>query len=571
MGEIPPAVWLLAAAALVAVLPRRAQPVALLGAPLLVLAQLATVEPGATASVAFFGYDAEVLRLDALSRAFGVVFALAAILAGIYGLAVTGTVERMAALVYVGGALGVVFAGDWLTLFLFWELKAVASAGVIWAGRAPGSAPSGRRYLYAHLVGGTLLLAGIAWRLSATGELGFTALSLGEPGAWPILVGVLLSAAVPPLHAWLPDAYPRASVAGTVFLSAFTTKAAVYTLARGFPGVDLLVWLGVIMALYGTVYAVLANDIRRLLAYSIVSQVGYMVVAVGLGTDAAINGATAHAFAHILYKALLLMGAGAVVYATGRGKLGELGGLARAMPAVVGLYVVGALSIAGVPLFSGFVTKELTLHAAELAKQTVVVDLLKVASVGTFIHTGLKLPYLAWFARPRDRNKAAPPRPAALPASMLVAMGLAAAANIAIGLAPAAFYGLLPHPVEYTPYTTSHVIQSLQLLVPAALVFWLLAPRLAGWSASTLDLDWTYRVLPGRLVAAARAVGGHAPGSGVAPAAARIGQAGSALGGRLAREAGAGQHAAPRLMPTWLWGAVALVAFVGLLTLGLLR
>ncbi|PSO55256.1 MAG: Na(+)/H(+) antiporter subunit D, partial [Actinobacteria bacterium QS_5_72_10] len=441
-----------------------------------------------------------------------------------------------AALVYVGGALGVVFAGDWLTLFLFWELKAVASAGVIWAGRAPGSAPAGRRYLYAHLVGGTLLLAGIAWRLSATGELGFTALSLGEPGAWPILVGVLLSAAVPPLHAWLPDAYPRASVAGTVFLSAFTTKAAVYTLARGFPGVDLLVWLGVIMALYGTVYAVLANDIRRLLAYSIVSQVGYMVVAVGLGTDAAINGATAHAFAHILYKALLLMGAGAVVYATGRGKLGELGGLARAMPAVVGLYVVGALSIAGVPLFSGFVTKELTLHAAELAKQTVVVDLLKVASVGTFIHTGLKLPYLAWFA-----------------------------------LAPAAFYGLLPHPVEYTPYTTSHVIQSLQLLVPAALVFWLLAPRLAGWSASTLDVDWTYRVLPGRLVAAARAVGGHAPGSGVVPALDRIGQAGSALGGRLAREAGAGQHAAPRLMPTWLWGAVALVVFVGLLTLGLLR
>ena len=146
------------------------------------------------------------------------------------------------------------------------------------------------------------------------------------------MIGFILNAAVPPLHAWLPDAYGEATFNGSVFMCAFTTKTAVYALCRGFAGMEILVPLGVIMALYGVVYAVLENDCRRLLAYHIISQVGYMVAGVGLGTAMAINGACAHAFAHILYKGLLFMGCGAVLHMTGESKFTELGGLWKKMP-----------------------------------------------------------------------------------------------------------------------------------------------------------------------------------------------------------------------------------------------
>lgn len=561
MAELPPVLWFVVGAALVVVLPRRLQWVAMLGVPVVALAQVLTLDAGASATVSFFGYEAELLRVDRLSRAFGVVFAVAAALGGLYGLRTMGTGERAATLVYAGSALGVVFAGDLIALFVFWELKVLASTGVVWAGRMPDSARAGLRYLYVHVAGGSLLLGGILTHLSTTGDLSFAAFDLGAPGPWLILAGFVLSAAVPPLHAWLPDAYPQASVAGAVFLSAYTTKAAVYALARGFPGAEVLVWAGVIMALYGVVYAVLENDIRRLLGYHIISQVGYMVAAVGLGTAAAINGATAHAFAHILYKGLLLMGAGAVLHATGRSKLTELGGIARQMPLVVVFYMIGALSISGVPLFSGFVSKELTIHAGELLHREVVVDLLKLASVGTFLHTGLKLPYFTWFGAHRGA------RVGPLPASMLVAMGLAAAINVVIGLAPGLLYGLLPYPVDFEPYTVSHLSSSLQMLAFTGLAFWLLIHKLGGEPTITVDTDWTYRALPQRLRAAGTVAARTAGVDRVRPALstsaqsllARVPVAGASRGG---------QDAHAPVVPTWLLGAVALTAFVGLLALG---
>src|SRR2546426_5471192 len=277
--------------------------------------------------------------------------------------------------------------------------------------------------------------------------------------AWAlILAAFLLTAVVPPLGAWLPDAYPEATVTGAVFMTAFTTKSAVYVLLRGYAGTELLVWLGAAMAVYGVVYAVLENDARRLLAYHIISQVGYMVCGVGLGTALALNGATAHAFSHILYKALLFMGAGAVLQVTGLRKLSDMGGLYKTMPITLGLYMIGAFAISAVPLFSGFVSKSMVVAAAGEAHRTAIFLMLTLASSGTFLHTGLKLPYYMFFGKDSGVRGKEPPR------NMQVAMGLAAAACVLIGVFPDLLYRHLPHPVDYAPYTLHHVTSTLGIL-----------------------------------------------------------------------------------------------------------
>ncbi len=487
------------AALLVRLLPHKLGHVVMVLAPVVAMAQIWQLEAGTSVQLDYLDWQLEVLRVDALSTPFGVVFAIAALIAGIYGMATQLGPERSAALLYAGAAFGVVYAGDLLTFFLFWEIKAIASTFLILARRTERSGRSGMRYLFVHIFGGKLLLAGIIVHVWQTGSLSFTAF---EPGvaAYLIMVACMLSAAVPPLHAWLADAYPEATIAGTVFLSAYTTKAAVYALARGFPGFEILIYLGVIMALYGVVYAVLENDIRRLLGYHIVSQVGYMVAAVGIGTELAINGATAHAFAHILYKGLLLMGAGAVLYATGRAKMSELGGIANRMRLVLALYMVGAVSISSFPLFSGFVSKELVVAAASGEGLVWLVLLLKVASVGTFLHTGLKLPFGTWVGKkglgPR-LNEKGPVYVGAVPASMIAAMALSAALNFLLGIRPQLLYDLMPYPVTYDVYTLGKVVEKSQILLFTALAFWLLLPKLHAKAVVSVDTDWVYRKLPG--------------------------------------------------------------------------
>jgi multicomponent Na+:H+ antiporter subunit D len=496
-----PAVVLLAAAVLVRFVPRRVGHVVMVVAPLISLAQVWVLEPGTSIVVPYLDFELELLRVDPLSRPFGVVFAVAAVIAGIFGMRTMGAGERSAALAYAGAAMGVVHAGDLLTFFLFWEIKAVASTFVILARRSHLSGRAGMRYVFVHVLGGKLLLAGIVLHLADTGSLAFVGFEPTVATAL-ILLACLISAAVPPLHAWLADAYPEATVAGTVFLSAYTTKAAVYALARGFPGWELLIYLGVIMALYGVVYAVLENDTRRLLGYHIISQVGYMVAGVGIGTADAINGATAHAFAHILYKGLLLMGAGAVLHATGRAKMSGLGGIANRMRTVLALYMVGAVSISSFPLFSGFVSKELVVEAAGGSGLLWLVVLLKIASVGTFLHTGLKLPYGTWVGRegvgPRT-NDGARIQVGPVPVSMYVAMGISAVLNLAIGVYPRLLYDLLPHAAPYDLYTLGKVTEKSQILLFTALGFWLLLSRLHAYAMLTVDTDWLYRRLP-RLV-----------------------------------------------------------------------
>ena len=486
---VHPGLVLILGAWVVPFLKGRLKGAAMLALPAAALAACASMSPGAYGEVSFLGQDLVFGRVDQLSLVFSYVFSIMALLGMVYSLHVDDDYQHVTALTYAGGALGVTFAGDFLSLYIFWELMAVSSALLVWWRREASAVAAGFRYLLVHVVGGLFLLAGIVLHWSQTGSLAFGDMgAFADSTAWGlILVAFLLNAAVPPLGAWLPDAYPEATVTGAVFMTAFTTKSAVYVLIRGFAGTELLVWLGAAMAVYGVVYAVLENDARRLLAYHIISQVGYMVCGVGIGTELAINGASGHAFAHILYKALLFMGAGAVLQMTGLRKLSEMGGLYKTMPVTLGLYMIGAFAISAVPLFSGFVSKSMVVSAAGEEHWTAAFLLLTLASAGTFLHTGLKLPYYMFFGKDSGVRAQEPPR------NMLVAMGLAAAACVLIGVFPGLLYQHLPKAVVYVPYTLEHVTSTLGMLGFTALGFFLLLKHLDPEPTISIDTDWFYR------------------------------------------------------------------------------
>jgi multicomponent Na+:H+ antiporter subunit D len=437
--------------------------------------------------VKFCGYHLIFGRVDKLSMIFGYVLAIMGFLGFIYALHVKDWGEHVAAAFYVGGALGVVYSGDLITLFLFWELMAFSSTYLIWNRRTEASRQAGMRYILVHIVGGLCLMTGIVIHVAQTGSTAFDLMRPDTLATQLILVSFMLNAAVPPLSAWLSDAYPESTITGAVFLCAFTTKTAVYVLIRGFAGTPELMWFGSIMAIYGVIFAVLANDIRRLLAYHIISQVGYMVAGVGMGTFLALNGSAAHAFSNILCKSLLFMGAGAVIYTTGKSKLSELGGIYRYMPVTLSLYMIGAFSISAFPLFSGFVSKSMVVAAAGEIHNVWVWFLLSLSSIGTFLHTGLKLPYFTFFGADSGL------RPKEAPVNMLVAMAFACVLNILMGVFPQFFYTLLPYPVEYAPYTPLHVVGTLQMLLLTAFGFFMLQNHLGGEAYISIDTDWIYR------------------------------------------------------------------------------
>src|SRR5436309_8330523 len=461
--------------------------------PAAALVECVVMQPGTYGVVRLLGQEVIFGRVDRLALVFSYVFALVALIGMVYSLHVNDDAQHVAALTYAGAALGAVFAGDFLSLFLFWELMALSAALLVLLRRRPAASAAGFRYVLVHVFAGLCLFAGIVLHFTQTGSLSFGDLSpyAGSAAFTLILVAFLVNAAVPPLGAWLPDAYPEATATVAVFLTAFTTKSAVYALIRGFAGTEMLVWWGAAMAVYGVVYAVLENDARRLLAYHIISQVGYMVCGVGIGTELALNGATAHAFSHILYKALLFMGAGAVLQMTGLRKLSDMGGLYKTMPLTLALYMVGAFAISAVPLFSGFVSKSMVVSAAGESHRPVIFLLLTLASSGTFLHTGLKLPYYMFFGKDlgQDSGKASQ-EPAK---NMLVAIGLAAAACVLIGVFPGLLYQRLPNPVHFVPYTLQHVTSTLGMLSFTALGFFLLLRRLDPEPTISLDTDWFYR------------------------------------------------------------------------------
>jgi len=494
---VPPAAILILGGLLVPLLRGRVRTVWLLGLPAAVVLCLATMPEGRYWTARFLGYDIVWGRVDKLSLAFGYVFALITFIGTLYSLHVKDGAQLTAVWVYAGAALGITFAGDLFSLFFFWELLAIASVFLVLAQRTPEATDAAFRYFTWHFAGGICLLAGIILYVAQRGTTEFNHIGLDGWASYLIFIGFCLNAAVFPLHAWLPDAYPRATVTGAVFMSALTTKSAVYILARTFAGTELLIWAGAFMTCFPIFYAVIVNDMRRVLSYSLINQVGFMVCGIGIGTPLAINGVVAHAFCHIIYKALLFMSAGAVLHMTGKIRATDLGGLHKTMPFTALCCMIGAASISAFPLFSGFVSKSMTVAAAAEEHLTAVWLIMMFASAGVFHHAGIKVPYFMFFGHDAGIRTREPPM------NMRLAMGAAAFVCIFLGIYPDPLYRVLPYAVDFVPYTAFHVVAILELLMFGALAFTVLVlsghypPELR---AANLDMDWFARVLGKRFI-----------------------------------------------------------------------
>jgi len=492
IADLPPGLILILGALAVPIIPTWARRYYMLALPSLGLLHLLTLPDGLQGQVEMFGHTLTFLRIDGLATAFGIIFLMATFIFMIYGWHEIEVLQHISALIYAGAAVGAVFVGDLITLFIFWELTAIASVFLIWARRTERAYWAGLRYLVFQIGSGVILLAGLALHYRATGSIAFVHLGLVSLGTTLIFIAFGIKCAFPMLHNWLQDAYPEATVFGTVVLSAFTTKLAIYALARGYAGTEMLIWIGALMTVFPIFYAIIENDLRRVLAYNLNTQLGFMVVGIGIGTELAINGAVAHAFTGILYQALLFMSMGAVLYKVGTVKASELGGLHKSMPITAGFCIVGAASISAFPLFAGFVSKTIILTAVAVEGHWLVWLVLLFASASVLHYSGIKIPFFAFFAHDSGKRCEEAPR------SMLIAMGITAAICVGIGVWPSGLYQILPFPVDFVPYTTAHVITQLQLLMFSALAFSVLMrtglypPQLRS---TNLDSDWFYRRL----------------------------------------------------------------------------
>ena len=494
MTEIlPPALILLAAAMLIGLTRGQLRSAIVLLSPLVTLWAVWQVPDGVSMTVDFIGYQLEPVEGSALRRLFATIFSLMTFVGGLFAFRHASTLELAASYAYAASAIGVAFAGDLITLFIFWEAMAIFSTVVVWCGGTATAGPAGKRYAVMHVIGGVILMVGIAGVTIQAGSIDVQAMRAVDFASWMMLIGLLINTAAPPVSAWLSDAYPEATSTGAVFLSAFTTKTAVLALILLFPGEPVLIGVGIYMIFYGIIYALLENDARRILAYSIVNQVGFMVCAIGIGTQLALNGAAAHAFAHIIYKGLLFMSAGVVLYRTGKRKCTDLGGLFRSMPLTCLCCIIGALSISSFPLTSGFTTKTLISAAALSEGLAVIYFLLAAASAGVFLHAGIKFPWFVFFQKDSGL------RPKDAPWNMAAAMVLFALLCIGLGVFPKPLYALLPYPVDYEAYSPGKVLFYLQLLLFSGLAFFLLLPSMKRTLTVTLDTDWLWRIFSGRL------------------------------------------------------------------------
>lgn len=462
----------------------------LLAAPAIGLWHLTGVDAGLSTTVQWMDFELVPYRTDRLSLMFGYLFHIGAFMAVLFSLHLRDTLQHVAGIIYAGSAVGAVFAGDLVTLFVFWEILGLSSAFLVWASRDEHSVAAGIRYLIYQVGSGVLLMAGLIWYGATTGSLAFVEMGLDSPATLLILVGFGIKAGFPLVHNWITDAYPASTPTGTVFLCAFTTKVAVYALVRGFPGVEALIYIGAFMACYPIFFAVIENDLRRVLGYSMINQLGFMVCGVGIGTSLALNGAVAHAFNDVFFKGLLFMSMGAVLYVTGRTKASDLGGLYKKMPITATLCIIGAISISAFPLFSAFVSKSMVMAALLEEGRWVVWLAMLFASAGVLEHAGIKIPYFAFFAHDAKLEAKEPP------VNMLLAMALAAVFCVGIGVFPSLLYSILPYDAPYNPYDLTHVLTQLQLLAFAILgvVFLHKSGRYPDEIPSVnLDMEWLWR------------------------------------------------------------------------------
>lgn len=492
-SNIHPGLILIAAGILALILPYKARIATSIIAPVLAIAAVCMLSSESSLTYDFTStITLELIHADRLSVVFSLIFAIISLIAGIYGLKVEGKAEKCAMLVYAGSSICVALAGDFISLIGFWEIMALASWYVVYAGKTDRAKRASYRYLVLHFFGGNMLLAGvILLQVKGITEVGILTADIG-PAFWLVLIGVAVNAAVVPLHTWIPDAYPEASYEGTVYLGSFTTKVGIYCLIRIFAGTEFLLVFGVIMAIYGAAMALIENDLRRLLSYHIISQLGYMVVALACGSAMGIDGATAHAFNHILYKATLLMCAGAVIKATGKRKITELGGLAKKMPITAISFLVASFAISGMPFFNGFASKALVMGALEEGGYHIAYWLMTVASIGTWMSVALKINYFVFFGKEPGVGKENL-KVDAMPWYMNLAMILGALSCIVTGVLPGLLYNILPFATDGHPFTLHHILEYVALFIGSTAVFFAFKKIMAPHDQLSLDFDWFYR------------------------------------------------------------------------------
>ncbi len=492
IAQLPPFIPFFIAAFLVTILPSKSRYAMLLVPIWGGLNLFFTGQEGSWITYSVMEFELQLMKVDRLSLMFGYLFHIAALIALTYSLHVKDKLQQVAGMLYAGSALGAAFAGDLLTLFIFWELLALTSVWLIWARRTEKATKAGMRYLIFQVLSGVLLLAGTLAHYHQTGSLAFEYIGLESTASWLIFIALGIKCGFPFLHTWLTDAYPEATPTGTVFLSAFTTKIAIFALARMFPGTELLVYIGAAMTCFPIFYAVIENDLRKVLAYSLINQLGFMVCGIGIGTALALNGAVAHAFNDVIFKGLLFMTMGAVLHRVGHVNGSNLGGLYKTMPKTTVFCIVGAASISAFPLFSGFVSKSMVMAAMIEAGHDYLWLMLLFASAGVFHHAGIKIPFFAFFAHDSGL------RPKEAPTNMLAAMFIASVLCIFIGSYPDLMYSLLPWENSYVPYDITHTLTQLQLLFFSALAFvWLNKKGLypPELRSVNLDMEWFYRKL----------------------------------------------------------------------------
>ena len=458
----------------------------------LISAYSLTLGFGIHSTINVMGFDFILFQSDSLTLPFAIIFHIAAALNVIYGAHEKQWKQHVSIMSYSGAAIAAVHAGDLFTLFVWWEATAFTSVFLILAGNTYRSYRSAFRYILIQVTSGMFLLAGAIILLINDGSALLTKFDINSLYGQLIFIAFGIKAAFPLLNGWLQDSYPEASEIGTVALSTFTTKLAIFCFAKCFAGTELLIVIGAIMTFYPIFFAVIENDLRRVLTYSLNNQLGFMIVAIGIGTELAINGAVAHAFAHILYKGLLFMGMGAVLFRVGTCKASELGGLFKYMPITAVCTIIGAISISAFPLFSGFVAKSLIMSALGKEGLVLVYFMLLFASAGVLHHSGIKIPFFAFFAHNSDL------KPKEAPLNMLVAMLLSSLICILIGIFPTLFYQILPYHTYYQPYDFSHVLSQLQLLMFAVFAFiclWHFKIYPPELNSTVLNSDWFYRVL----------------------------------------------------------------------------
>jgi len=473
--------------------------------PLLSAVHLAGIPVGTTSAWNVHGLVLSPIHLDRVSLLWAGVFHVAAWLGALYSLGdEDDRLTPIAGLMYAGAAIQAVTAGDLVSLFVGWELTGVFSVFLVWGRGGDRAFHTGLRYLAWQVLSGVLLLAGVLWRASEGLPLALTTVDVQAAGSWLLLAAIGIKVCFPLLHTWLTDAYPQATPGGTVFLSAFTTKMAIYALLRLFPGFDPLVPIGAVMTVLPLLLALRTDDVRRILAYVLVNQLGFMVVAIGIGTDLALAGVGALAVVHILYKSLLFMATGAVLHTTGTARASRLGGLGTVMPLTLGLYLVGAWS--HLPGLAGFASKSLITSAAGDAHQTLAFLLLEATTAGMVLVAGVHLPWMVW-GRP---VQALPEGAAPAPRPMQAAMVLAALSLVVFGLQPTWLWDAVPFAFDraaHSPYNVHHALAMLQLSAGAAFAYFGLV-RFGAFDAARAaaprDADWIDRRL---IPAVARRVG----------------------------------------------------------------